>query len=46
MDLHVKAEKQLIDFIKKDYPHWVESDGACPKCVDYYRVQMKKHEKV
>ena len=30
------AEQTLIDFIKQKNPDWVESDGACEKCIDYY----------
>lgn len=30
------AEQTLIEFIKKKNPGWVESDGACEKCIAYY----------
>ncbi len=30
------TDKWLIDAIKKDHPEWVESSGACPKCIEYY----------
>lgn len=30
------AEQALIDFIKEKNPEWVESDGACEKCIAYY----------
>ena len=29
-------EEWLIDAIKKDHPEWVQSSGACPKCIEYY----------
>lgn len=35
-NLHYLAEKWLIEQIKKDHPDWVESEGLCPKCVEYY----------
>ena len=31
------AEQWLIDTIKEKNPHWVEQDGACQKCIDYYK---------
>jgi hypothetical protein len=39
---HIKAEEYLLGLIKKDHPEWKESDPACPQCVDYYRVLIKK----
>jgi|SRR5882724_4120842 len=27
----------VIARIKQDHPEWVETDGACPKCVEHYR---------
>lgn len=27
----------VITRIKQDHPEWVEADGACPKCIEYYR---------
>jgi hypothetical protein len=35
-ELHSLAENWLIEQIKKDHPDWVESDGLCPKCIEYY----------
>lgn len=35
-DLHSLAETWLIEQIKKDHPNWVESNGLCPKCIEYY----------
>jgi hypothetical protein len=34
------ADKHIIDAIKKEHPEWVESDGACPKCIDYFRSEL------
>jgi hypothetical protein len=30
-------EGLLIARIKKDHPEWVEADGACERCIEYYR---------
>ena len=35
-DLHVLCETWTIEQIKKDHPEWVEADGLCPKCLEYY----------
>lgn len=35
--LHQVAEQFVIDTIKKNNPQWVETDGSCAKCVEYYR---------
>jgi hypothetical protein len=35
------TEKHIIDEIKSNHPDWVEKDGVCQKCVDYYKKQMK-----
>lgn len=35
--LEYEAEEMVINMIKKGHPKWVESDGACHKCLEYYR---------
>ena len=34
--LKEKIEDAVIDMIKRNNPDWVESDGACTKCISYY----------
>jgi predicted RNA-binding Zn-ribbon protein involved in translation (DUF1610 family) len=36
----------MIARIKQDHPEWVEADGACPKCVEYYRQLVATSEKI
>ena len=36
VDTCMEAYKFVIDKIKNDHPEWVEKDGACPKCIEYY----------
>lgn len=31
------AEQWLLETIKERNPHWVEIDGVCSKCIDYYK---------
>ena len=35
------TERHVIDLIKMDHPEWVEKDGACRKCVEYYKGELK-----
>ena len=37
-ELHYLTEKYVLDMIKKDHPEWVETDGACKSCIDYYKA--------
>ena len=30
-------EGLVIARIKEDHPDWVEADGACERCIEYYR---------
>jgi len=34
--LDEKIDDLVMDMIKRNNPKWVESDGACAKCVVYY----------
>jgi hypothetical protein len=38
-------EVHIVDLVKKDFPQWVEKDGLCRKCVDYYHHQLKGDSK-
>ena len=35
------TEKHVINEIKKKHPKWIERDGTCEPCAEYYRKQMK-----
>ena len=35
------TERHIIDIIKKKHPEWVEKDGLCRKCLDYYKKEIK-----
>ena len=35
-ELHYAIERHVLDMIKSDHPEWVESDGSCKPCFDYY----------
>ena len=35
------TEKHIVDIVKEKHPKWIEEDGICPKCVEYYKSQLK-----
>ncbi len=35
------TEGHIVDLIKKKHPDWVEKDGVCPKCFEYYKKQIR-----
>lgn len=39
---HIKSEEYLLELIRRDHPEWKEEQGACPKCVEYYRELIQK----
>lgn len=36
------TEDHIIDVIKKKRPEWVEKDGLCRRCYDYYKKQLRQ----
>ncbi len=34
-------EKFMIGKIKQEYPQWVENDGSCKRCEQYYQILKK-----
>ena len=34
-------EKHIVDLVKIDHPDWVEGQGMCQKCVDYYAKELR-----
>ena len=36
ISLEEQVEASVIDMIKTNNPEWVESDGSCEKCMEYY----------
>ena len=37
VDTCIEAYNYVIKRIKQEHPDWVEKDGACPKCIEYYK---------
>jgi len=34
------TESHIIDVIKKKHPEWIDADGICKRCYDYYKKQL------
>ncbi len=30
------AEQYMLEVIKNEHPEWVEKDGSCKRCEEYY----------
>ena len=37
----VHNEEHIVDVIKKKHPEWIEKNGVCHKCLEYYKKQLK-----
>ena len=35
-NLNDEIEHAVMELIKKENPEWVEADGACNECLNYY----------
>lgn len=35
------TEKHIIDEIRAKHPEWADKDGVCPKCVQYFKAQLR-----
>ena len=35
------TEDHIVDLVKHDHPDWVESNGMCQKCLQYYEDEIK-----
>lgn len=38
------TDNHIIDVIKKQHPEWVEKDGICRRCYEYYKSQLHPEE--
>lgn len=34
------TDKHIIDLVKHDHPEWVDTQGLCPQCFEYYRSEI------
>ncbi len=38
--IHETAEEWVISHIKETHPEWIESNGACPNCIQFFRSNL------
>ena len=38
LEIHRLAEEYILERIRVEHPEWVEADGACPKCLEFYEA--------
>lgn len=43
---HVESETEVIQRIKTDHTDWIEANGACSRCVDYYHTEVVIHQRI
>lgn len=43
---HRAEEEAVLQRIRERHPHWAGAQGACPRCIDYYHVEMLREEGV
>lgn len=36
------TQGHIISYIKEKHPEWIEKDGICPKCHEYYKKMKEK----
>ena len=34
---HHEVEHYVLELIRNDHPDWIEKDGSCQNCIDYYQ---------
>ena len=34
------GDKHIVDLLKYDHPDWVEQNGLCAKCYEYYKAEI------
>lgn len=35
------TEKHIVDLVKHDHPDWIETNGLCQKCFEYYQKEIQ-----
>ncbi len=43
---HLDGERRVFDWIRRQNPDWLEGDGICSRCVDYYRTEILLQQRV
>lgn len=43
---HLDGERHVLDWIRQQNPSWLEGDGICSRCVDYYRTEILLQQRI
>jgi serine protease AprX len=43
---HIDSERRVIERIKEQHPGWLEEDGVCSRCVDYYHTEIVMEQRI
>lgn len=43
---HIDSERQVMDRIKEQHPGWLEDNGICSRCVDYYHTEIVIEQRI
>ena len=43
---HIDSERQVMDRIKEQHPGWLEDNGVCSRCVDYYHTEIVMEQRI
>ena len=35
------TQNHIMDLVKRDHPQWVQSDGLCKPCYEYYKAEIE-----
>ena len=35
------TQDHIIDLVKRDHPQWVEANGICKPCYEYYKAEIE-----
>ena len=36
------TEDHIVDVVKRQHPDWIEGDGFCKRCYNYYKNELTK----
>ena len=43
---HIDSERKVFESIREQHPDWVENDGVCGRCVDYFHTTIVMEQRI
>lgn len=43
---HVESEREVFNRIRQQHPGWIDTNGACGRCVDYYHTSILPEQRI